>query len=136
MLRRRLIEGGQSDMPGWEGHHIVAIGRDETAAAIVILERCNISVNDCENGVWLPGPESRVSNEDIRASRHPYASRHRNLDRAYDLEVKERIEKADERGGCPAVMEELREIRRELLRGDFPRHRSTVPSFFLPPDVI
>jgi hypothetical protein len=114
-LDRNLGRAGFVRVPDVCAHHIVASGHPDAAGSRKMLYTWSISINDSDNGVFLPGKrgvevptlKDAVQHDDLHA------------DERYYLLVERRLMLADQ-----AVQQSgrnaLREMRGEMVRGTFP----------------
>ncbi|MEN9223101.1 MAG: AHH domain-containing protein, partial [Thermostichus sp. BF3_bins_97] len=97
---------------GAEAHHIVAVNAILANQSRGILAKHGIDINSVENGVPLPADSSVTQVEGM-----PHASLHTDV---YHLEVRNRLTEKDASGGKQGVLQELEEIRQQLLNRAFP----------------
>ncbi len=97
---------------GTEAHHIVAVNDARAEESRGILAKHGIDINSAENGVPLPADSSVTQVEGM-----PHASLHTIV---YHLEVRNRLAEKDASGGKQGVLQELEEIRQQLLNRTFP----------------
>lgn len=110
-LRRVLRGAGHAPPDGWHAHHIIAGEHPAAARARATIADCRIGINDCENGVFLRGPDGEESTE------YPSAAEHLRLGNAYYCAVTAALQMARD---CAEVRATLRDIRRSLQNGGYP----------------
>ena len=95
--------------PGTEAHHIVgkAYSNGAGQGALAMLRKHNIDANSPLNGVYLANRNSTMSGT-IHSGLHT---------EKYALDVSERLVKADSIGGRDRVLQELDDLRREMMSG-------------------
>ncbi|MEC4272974.1 AHH domain-containing protein [Adlercreutzia sp. R25] len=109
VLGRNMKEIGISPpSSGYAAHHIVAGGAEKAEEARRILKRWGIDINSPANGVFLPAKKEIVSESIYHPGLHT---------NKYYYEINRRLsDAADSKEG---VLQELAEIRNELLAGTF-----------------
>jgi hypothetical protein len=114
LLASRLEEAYGARPIGHEAHHVIPKGMKDAAEAREILSRCEIGINDLENGVWLPKDPSvpNVSVTEVHSKVH--------TSRALRL-MTEELREAERVGGPSGVRRALAAIRSKLSEGYYAR---------------
>jgi A nuclease family of the HNH/ENDO VII superfamily with conserved AHH len=123
ILASNMEKAGLGKKPeGYATHHIVPRDLEKFPAAKnarKLLEEIGLDTNEAFNGVYLP--QTKAAAGATKAQYHP--STHT---KQYFINVKERLDKAVDRGGATIegqrqeVIKELANIRQELENGTFP----------------
>lgn len=103
-----LRQVGVSRPANTQAHHIVAGTSPRAQLAKDALDRHDININSPNNGVFLPGCGGSAAVGAIHCGSHTYA---------YMDEVNMRILAAEASGGKVAILNELGQIKIELLAG-------------------
>lgn len=107
MLAANLTKKFGTRPLGHHAHHIVPKGMQEAEEAREILRRCDIGINDVDNGVWLPKDQTitNPNTGDIHAKIHTSA---------YIRWVTGLLQKAEATGGAKAVRLQLQRLQAAL----------------------
>jgi hypothetical protein len=119
ILSGNLSAAGEARPDGVAAHHIVAAGDKRAVPAQKRLFGWHISINDADNGLYLPRFKSSV------VPSLPKAHKHSGLHTAlYHLEVFARLRRVPAAFAHHAQgRESLRAIKKELIDGTFPYRR-------------